>query len=590
MRARCSGPSLTLALLGAVALAAGACNDGVSEDADGGGDAGARDQRTPDAAPDTGGPRADLAADAALPVDAAGDAPPALDAGADAGADLLPPPDAVALPDISMPALPPPRPVPGLVATPLAGATCTGPLQNTPAVLCVDDDNTASAEQGTAAAPYRTIGAAVAAAKSGDTIQVAAGTYVEHVEVHGLALTLHGGFPGGAAGDFSSRTPASQLTTIQGAGAGPAAFFDQSVGSTLDGFRITGGSGFEIDPGLFAGGGVFVDYGQATVSNNLIEGNDVVGADPVAGAENLGGGVYTHSATVTLKGNVIRDNKAGRGGGITIDDGTAIVDGNDVTDNTSVGNHGGGIHAAGPSLKLTDNRISGNVVGSPSVGAWGGGVLIYGDGTVAELSGGVVTANSASLAGSGVFIDDGAVATLTNVLIYGNVCGADGGAGLYVDGLDAISTTAVVNHCTIAYHACAGVVSAVLVEAPATLTITNSILWSNGGDDFATIGGPGAQLAVQHSLTEEAIAGTGNLSAKPLFAAPQMGDYHLRSTRGRFDPAAVGGQGAWVIDTTNSPAIDAADPAAPVGAEPAPNGGRANLGAYGGTAQASLTP
>jgi hypothetical protein len=37
----------------------------------------------------------------------------------------------------------------------------------------------------------------------------------------------------------------------------------------------------------------------------------------------------------------------------------------------------------------------------------------------------------------------------------------------------------------------------------------------------------------------------------------------------------------------HSPAIDAGDPAAPFAAESQPNGGRANLGAYGNTAEAS---
>ena len=40
---------------------------------------------------------------------------------------------------------------------------------------------------------------------------------------------------------------------------------------------------------------------------------------------------------------------------------------------------------------------------------------------------------------------------------------------------------------------------------------------------------------------------------------------------------------------SGSPTIDAADPSLPVSNEPAPNGGRANLGYTGGTAQATLS-
>jgi len=65
-----------------------------------------------------------------------------------------------------------------------------------------------------------------------------------------------------------------------------------------------------------------------------------------------------------------------------------------------------------------------------------------------------------------------------------------------------------------------------------------------------------------------------------------LGDYHLMSKAGRWDPMA----GAWVQDTLTSPCIDAGDPTWPVGLEPSPNGDRINVGAYGGTSQASISP
>jgi hypothetical protein len=40
----------------------------------------------------------------------------------------------------------------------------------------------------------------------------------------------------------------------------------------------------------------------------------------------------------------------------------------------------------------------------------------------------------------------------------------------------------------------------------------------------------------------------------------------------------------------SSPCIDAGDPTQPVLEEPAPDGGRINMGAYGGTAEASKSP
>ena len=47
---------------------------------------------------------------------------------------------------------------------------------------------------------------------------------------------------------------------------------------------------------------------------------------------------------------------------------------------------------------------------------------------------------------------------------------------------------------------------------------------------------------------------------------------------------------SWINDDVTSPCIDAGDPANPVAEEPSPNGGRINIGAYGGTSEASKSP
>jgi predicted secreted protein len=61
------------------------------------------------------------------------------------------------------------------------------------------------------------------------------------------------------------------------------------------------------------------------------------------------------------------------------------------------------------------------------------------------------------------------------------------------------------------------------------------------------------------------------------------GDYHLKSEYGRWNPNTQ----TWVVDDVTSPCIDAGDPNMPVGDEPFPNGVIINMGAYGGTMEAS---
>jgi len=81
--------------------------------------------------------------------------------------------------------------------------------------------------------------------------------------------------------------------------------------------------------------------------------------------------------------------------------------------------------------------------------------------------------------------------------------------------------------------------------------------------------------------------GPGNIGSDPCFVRVGTwggdGDYHLKSQAGRWDAD----EGRWTIDETTSPCIDAGDPTMPIGLEPFPNGGIINMGAYGGTAEAS---
>ncbi|MBI9018849.1 MAG: right-handed parallel beta-helix repeat-containing protein [Phycisphaerae bacterium] len=62
------------------------------------------------------------------------------------------------------------------------------------------------------------------------------------------------------------------------------------------------------------------------------------------------------------------------------------------------------------------------------------------------------------------------------------------------------------------------------------------------------------------------------------------GNYYLKSIAGHWTETI------WVNDDITSPCIDAGDPTSGVFNEPTPNGGKINLGAYGGTAKASKSP
>ena len=132
------------------------------------------------------------------------------------------------------------------------------------------------------------------------------------------------------------------------------------------------------------------------------------------------------------------------------------------------------------------------------------------------------------------------------------------------------------------------------LNSPGGLSISNSVI---GGSTtvFGNKVAPGdynvlwENVKLGASLTMLAdLQGVGegwehSFVADPLFADAAGGDFHPKSVTGRYNPATE----KFVKDSVHSPLIDAGDPDAAVGAETTPNGGRRNVGAYGGTAQAS---
>ena len=109
---------------------------------------------------------------------------------------------------------------------------------------------------------------------------------------------------------------------------------------------------------------------------------------------------------------------------------------------------------------------------------------------------------------------------------------------------------------------------------------TNCILWANlPSEIFINSGSP----IITFSNIQQGLPGQGNINADPCFADPNNGDYHLKSQGSRWDA----NEGRWAIDEVTSPCIDAGDPMSPIGLESFPNGGIINMGAYGGTAEAS---
>ncbi len=467
---------------------------------------------------------------------------------------------------------------------------CTGFTASGAAVICVRTGAAASGS-GTAAAPLASLAAAIAGAKAGDTVQVAAGIYRENIALGSLTapsskrLSLLGGF----SADFSARNAAVHRSVLDGQGLNPAIQLHLGGSGTtvLDGFEITGGVGLGTtwQNGYGHGGGVYATLsGNQTlmISHNRIHANRSRNHTSI---DSRGGGVYVRNGydstggTLHIEDNVVENNLAGKGAGITVSGRQAELLRNRIQNNTAHGDHGGGVYVSTGSTVIRGNIIRGNVVGATAGYGWGGGLIL--DSAGASTDRNLITDNLAPSAGSGVFWDEGSIGTMRNDLVVANRCPGSGrnGAALYIDGGPGGASRVTAEHLTIAGHACAASApggAAILIEASSTLSLRNSILWGNTREFITNSGG---SFSIAYSITAQ--AGTGNRNVDPLFVTAAGGDYHVQSMGGHYSA------GGWVLDSRSSPALDSGDPASAYAQESAPNGGRVNLGAYGNTPEAS---
>ena len=182
----------------------------------------------------------------------------------------------------------------------------------------VDASNVADpSEDGSIDHPFDKIQEGIDAATSGDTVQVAAGTYVENVVLPG-GIDLIGAGPG--------------QSIVDGASAGYT--IDATGSFTIKGFTITGGGSYGIA------------YGASGAS--LIEGNEVTG-------NNAGIYVWGVGATTTIQNNVVHHNT---NNGILIYSGSTATIVNNTVDNNSFG-----IVTIGdppPVLTITNNIVTNN--------------------------------------------------------------------------------------------------------------------------------------------------------------------------------------------------------------------------------------
>ncbi len=464
------------------------------------------------------------------------------------------------------------------------------------------DAGAKGAELGTKVAPFHSLVRAFGAAGSQGVIWVAAGRYPEELLVPNKNLTVLGGFAAG----FGSRTNAC-ATTLDAPNNFAPVF---AVASDVRSFSIEGLSVSKGVRGLMvlSDGAVHADI---TIARCVFSGN---------GSRNaVGGAVYLDNANARIFGSVFRNNQAAKGAAIAAGgDVTLTIDQNLVEQNHGYSDHGGGLYIDAAHSKISRNTFRGNATGVDINRGWGGAVIVYNSSEKevahADFSFNVFTENTAGIGGA-VFVDDGAIVTMSHDLLYRNRAypenGMLRGAAIYVDGTGFAGggSTFSAEYLTVVNNAyddkgmpgASGYGGNVYLEGFSKAKFTNSIFWNNGDNAFYVEAGQN-ELTIANSVgASECSSGsdagivTANaasckigsgvfLPSAVYFGDEASDDYHEKSAAGRFS------KGGWVQDSVTSPAIDKADPAAAVGDEPMPNGKRANLGAFSATSEASKSP
>ena len=171
----------------------------------------------------------------------------------------------------------------------------------------------------------------------------------------------------------------------------------------------------------------------------------------------------------------------------------------------------------------------------------------------------VIHGNGGSGSGGGVRLTNGAQPMLRSNTIAHNSAG-------FGAGIACLSSQPTIEGCIVAYNEGA---AGIACDAASDPTVRYTCVFGNTS---------------AYQDMDDPTGSDGNIAADPLFADHGHSDYHLKSQSGRWH------RGSWVTDDVTSPCIDAGNPSISVVDEPAPNGGRLNMGAYAGTEYASKSP
>ncbi len=357
------------------------------------------------------------------------------------------------------------------------------------------------AAQLTVPAEYATIGAALAAAVSGDEVLVSCGVYYEHDLVMKSGVSL------------VSETAGAYCTTIDAQNLGRVLVFQNlSSTATVRGFTLRNGQA----PAGQMGGGAYVINSSPYFVNCIFLGNTSVGQP--------GGGVAVINAgTPFFEFCTFSWNSAtgtgGWGGGLYIHNSSPQLVDCTVRGNTS-GEFGGGIYATGSTFTITYCRFTENQSASA------GGALYLANNSPVMCTLSNFFGNYAAAAGGAIYSIDSSPVIMSCTIVENSTSG--NGAGLYTAG----TGVSAFDSSIIAFSNLAG--AAYIAGGSALFTCCD--IYGNAGGDWT------GSIAAQEGVN-------GNFSADPEFCGVNSsGNYFLQGD----SPCAPANNGCGLVIGANS--------------------------------------
>lgn len=386
---------------------------------------------------------------------------------------------------------------------------------------------------------FKTVQSGINAALAGDQVWVAKRVYPEKITLK-EGVAVYGGF-GGKETALNQRNWTLNVTVLDGGGTGSVVTAGSMItaAARIDGFTVRNGNSIYAPRGYTSGGGIYCYLGSPTIANNTITGNSA----------QWGAGIYCDQSTPLITHNTISGNSGMSGAGIFCVSSSPNVSDNKITGNTATV-HGGGMHL----YYYSRPAVSNNLISANTAAYNGGGIYLYNQANapisnntisdnMAAFGGGIyslacsaqilnnhIDGNTATSEGGGIGLVNDTESFVANNLISTNT--ATTGGGIRIASTYGMNNPPKIVNNTLDRNSVSGLGGGIHCSSSSP-SIANNIVTTNtdgiyvAADAFPVLNHNDVYGNLNGDYSGIDPAGSGDISADPLFVDAASANYHL---------------------------------------------------------------